>query len=160
MTRDEASRNFIWRIAGMILRAIALRNKSIDSIERALQWPEDKLESFLINAVLDKVTDDNGLTLKDLAHLMYHLDMDAHITWGPIPAQETPPVFIVQGTHKISGRGLVHVGVYPDGCKGVGSTVMVNGKPRKIASIELQGDIRPGVTVGLIFHSETAADDQ
>ena len=86
MTKDEASRNFIWRVAGLILRALAWRNKSIVQIEADLGWKEGTLEKFLVNAVADGFTDE--FRLRDLAALMHVLDF--HMEFSIIPAPEKP----------------------------------------------------------------------
>lgn len=75
-----------------------------------------------------------------------------------IKADPAMPVFVAEQSLDIPGRGVVHVGLFPEGCAGVNTFVRVNGKPRKIAVIEYQrtnmGGLRPGDRVALIFHAE------
>lgn len=87
MTRDEATRNYTWRIAGIILRALAWRNASIASVEIALGWEEPKLGAFLTEAINEGETD--HFTLKDLAAVMHHLDFK--IEFSIIPDKGTSP---------------------------------------------------------------------
>lgn len=75
-TKHEASRNFIWRTAATILNALAYRNISTERMEVILGWPTRKLTSFLASAVYDNVSDSDMLTLRDLAHLMFELDLE------------------------------------------------------------------------------------
>jgi hypothetical protein len=74
-----------------------------------------------------------------------------------VKADPAMPVFVSEQSLDIPGRGIVHVGLYPEGCTGLQSFVMVDGKARKIASIEREqsrGGLRPGDRVGLIFCAE------
>jgi hypothetical protein len=68
------------------------------------------------------------------------------------------PVFVSEQSLDIPGRGTVHVGLFPQGCEGVNTYVMVDGKVRKIASIEYvrtnMGGLRPYDRVGLVFYAE------
>jgi len=79
-TRDEAVRNFQWRIAGMFLRMLAARSVSIEAVESQLEWPSGKLECFLSGAVVGADTD---FTLRDIAAVAWVLDCDIAIQWVP-----------------------------------------------------------------------------
>lgn len=79
-TRDEAVRNFQWRIAGMFLRMLAHRSMSIEAVESQLDWPAGKLERFLSGAVVGADTD---FTLRDVAAVAWALDCDVSIEWIP-----------------------------------------------------------------------------
>lgn len=75
-TKSEASRNFIWRTAASILGALAYRNMSTERMTVVLGWPTNKLTSFLASAVYDNVSGSDMLTLKELAQLMFELDLE------------------------------------------------------------------------------------
>lgn len=90
MTNNEASRNFIWRVSGLILRALAHRNMSLDKIEKEMGWEKLRLEKFLINAIRYDDAGPEDFRLKDLALIMHHLDFE--IDFSVVPNESEPTV--------------------------------------------------------------------
>lgn len=79
VTKYEASRNFMWRTASLILQCLAERNMPIERVEVSLDWPNRRLARFLTAAINDNVTDQEALTVKEVAVLMHRLNMDVRL---------------------------------------------------------------------------------
>lgn len=77
----------------------------------------------------------------------------------PVPAEPvTAPEFIAEKSLYIPGRGMVHVGLWPVNCKGVGTFVLFKGNLRRIRILEYDRQhftLAPTHQVGMIFDSLT-----
>jgi hypothetical protein len=92
VTKNEASRNFLWSTAAAILDALAYRNMSIERMEAVLGWPTGRLSGFLACAVYDTLSDADTLTLRQLSDIFWELDMRIRIEIRQIPDDApTPP---------------------------------------------------------------------
>lgn len=79
VTKHEASRNFMWRTAGLILHCLAERSMSTERVEVSLGWEIRRLTRFLTSAVNDNMSDQEALTVHEIAVLMDYLGIDCRL---------------------------------------------------------------------------------